>query len=225
MNFAAGIFRTSLGKKYLMAVTGLVLFAFVIAHMLGNLQIFLGREAINSYAKFLTSKPKLLWTARLGLLLTVIVHIWVAIKLAMENRAARPVGYANTKWVSASYASRTMVWSGLIIFAFVVYHLLQFTFGAVNPVYLELKDPSGRHDVYGMMIQAFSQPAVAFFYILAMGLLCLHLSHGVSSLFQSLGLRTECYRKLIDRSAHASALVIFVGNCSIPVAVLLGYGR
>ena len=225
MNFAAGIFRSSLGKKYLMAMTGLVLFAFVIGHMVGNLQIFLGRDAINGYAKFLKSKPWLLWAARLGLLLMLILHIWAAIKLAVENRAARPVGYANTKWVSASYASHTMVWSGLIIFAFVVYHLMHFTFGTLNPAYLELKDPSGRHDVYGMMIEGFSHPAVSLFYIVAMGLLCLHLSHGVSSLFQSLGLRNGCYRSLIDRFAQASALIIFVGNCAIPVAILLGYGR
>jgi succinate dehydrogenase / fumarate reductase cytochrome b subunit len=222
---AAGIFRSSLGKKYVMALTGAALFGFVIVHMLGNLQLFLGRDAINGYAKFLKSKPGLLWSARLGLLLLVILHIWAAIKLALENRAARSHPYSQTRWVAASYASRTMVWSGFIILAFVIYHLMHFTFGTIDANYLELRDPLGRHDVYRMMIEGFSHPLVSLFYIVAMGLLCLHLSHGVSSLFQSIGWRDGCVRLLVDWFARISALIIFIGNCSIPVAILFGYGK
>ncbi|MEO8429736.1 MAG: succinate dehydrogenase cytochrome b subunit [Verrucomicrobiota bacterium] len=227
MNLFLGILGSSLGKKYLMALTGVVLFGFVIGHMLGNLQIFLGRDSINSYAHFLKSEPILLWTARLGLLLMVIIHVWAAVKLSLENKAARPIGYADTRLVAASYASRTMVWSGVIIFAFVVYHLMHFTAGITNPEYLRLGEtlPDGtqRHDVYRMIILGFSNLWVSGFYILSMALLCLHLSHGVSSLFQSLGLKNKYYGRHIDRFAKAAALAIFLGNCSIPVAILFRF--
>jgi succinate dehydrogenase / fumarate reductase cytochrome b subunit len=228
MNLLSGILGSSLGKKYLMAITGVILFGFVIGHMLGNLQILLGpqlgRDSINSYAHFLQSKPGLLWMARLGLLLMVIIHVWAAIKLSLENKAARPIGYANTQVVAASYASRTMMWSGVIIFVFIVYHLMHFTAGITNPEYLRLeetlKDGAQRHDVYRMMILGFSNLWVSGFYVLSMALLCLHLSHGVSSLFQSLGLKNKYYGRHIDRFAKAAALIIFLGNCSIPVAIL-----
>jgi succinate dehydrogenase / fumarate reductase cytochrome b subunit len=227
MNVLSGILGSSLGKKYLMAVTGVILFGFVIGHMLGNLQIFLGPDSINSYAHFLKSKPGLLWTARLGLLLMVIIHVWAAVKLSLENKAARPVGYADTRLVAASYASRTMMWSGVIIFAFVVYHLMHFTVGITNPEYLRLdetlKDGTQRHDVYRMMILGFSNLWVSGIYVLSMALLCLHLSHGVSSLFQSLGLKNKYYGRHIDRFAKAAALIIFLGNCSIPVAILFKF--
>ena len=227
MNLFSGILGSSLGKKYLMAITGLILFGFVIGHMLGNLQIFLGRDPINSYAHFLKSKPGLLWLARLGLLLAVTLHIWAAVKLALENKAARPVAYAEARLVAATYASRTMIWSGVIIFAFVVYHLMQFTAGITNPEYLELEEtlPDGtqRHDVYRMIVLGFSNPWVSGFYIVSMTLLCLHLSHGVSSLFQSLGLKNKYYGRHIDRFAKAAALIVFLGNCSIPVAILFRF--
>src|SRR2546421_8481706 len=127
MNVITHIFKSSLGKKYVMAVSGFVLFVFVVGHLAGNLQIFLGREAINRYGHFLQSNPELIWPARLGLLLMVALHIWSAIKLSAENKAARPEGYAVYKPVGSSYASRTMLMSGVIIFIFIVYHLLHFT--------------------------------------------------------------------------------------------------
>ena len=227
MNLLSGILGSSLGKKYVMAITGVILFGFVIGHMLGNLQIFLGRDSINSYAHFLKSKPGLLWVARLGLLLMGILHVWAAVKLSLENKTARPIPYADTRLVAASYASRTMMWSGVIIFLFVVYHLMHFTAGITNPEYLGLEEtlPDGtqRHDVYRMIILGFSNLWVAGFYIASMALLCLHLSHGVSSLFQSLGLKNKYYGRNIDRFAKASALIIFLGNCSIPVAILFKF--
>jgi succinate dehydrogenase / fumarate reductase cytochrome b subunit len=232
MNIILKFFQSSLGKKFLMAVTGLMLFGFVLMHMLGNLQIFLGPEALNRYAHFLQSTPELLWPARIGLLVVTGVHIWSAIRLSAENKAARPVGYhGHPRPVAASYASRTMLMSGLIIAAFLIYHLLHFTVKvpAVNLTgqdFRSLLDPQTKHaDVFRMMVIGYSSVWVSGFYILGMALLCLHLSHGVSAMFQSLGLKNGRFGPAIDRFARVSALVIFVGNCSIPVAILLGYGR
>src|SRR5437773_1725350 len=205
MNLIKRTFGSSLGKKYIMAITGCVLFIFVVGHMLGNLQIFLGAEAINRYGHFLQSNKEILWPVRLGLLAMVLLHIWSAVKLAAENRAARPIGYAdNPTPVAASYASRTMLMSGLIIAAFVVYHLLHFTvqvrsLNFTGKDFHSMHDAQGRHDVFGMMLAGFAQPLVSGFYILAMGLLCLHLSHGVSATFQSLGLKNEVRGPVIDR--------------------------
>src|SRR5262249_44922656 len=150
-------FCSSLGKKCIMAVTGLAMFGFVVVHMLGNLQIFLGPDAINDYGYFLQSKPELVWPVRLGLLLMVVLHIWAAIKLSAENRAARPAAYGNYKIVAASYASRTMLVSGLILLAFIIYHLLHFTvqlegINFVSTNFVKLEDAKHHHDVYNMMI-------------------------------------------------------------------------
>src|SRR5437773_7439616 len=228
MNLIKRTFGSSLGKKYIMAITGCVLFIFVVGHMLGNLQIFLGAEAINRYGYFLQSNKEILWPVRLGLLAMVLLHIWSAAKLSAENKAARPIGYLdNPVPVAASYASRTMLMSGLIIAAFVIYHLLHFTL-KVPEVNL-VKEPSVRdfktlivygpglhpieqgQDIYRMMIVGFRVPFVSGFYILAMALLCLHLSHGVSAAFQSLGLKNQVYGPLIDRFAKTVAWVMFLG--------------
>jgi succinate dehydrogenase / fumarate reductase cytochrome b subunit len=225
MNILVRAYRSSLGKKYIMAISGFALFLFVIAHMAGNLQIFLGRDAINAYAAFLKSKPGLLWSARAGLLILAVLHITAAIQLVSENNDARPVKYEEGRPTAASLASRTIFVSGLVIFAFIIYHLLHFTFGVTNPEFLTTKDPVDplRHDVYGMMIAGFSNPWVSAFYIISMGFLCLHLSHGVSSAFQSLGIRNKGNARAIHRAARLAALVIFVGNCAIVLAVLLGW--
>jgi succinate dehydrogenase / fumarate reductase, cytochrome b subunit len=223
MNILVRAYSSSIGKKYIMAISGFALFLFVIAHMAGNLQIFLGRDAINAYAAFLKSKPGLLWSARAGLLILVALHITAAIQLVSENSDARPVKYEEGRPTAASLASRTIFVSGLVIFAFIIYHLLHFTFGVTNPEFLTTKDPVDplRHDVYGMMIAGFSNPWVSAFYIISMGLLCLHLSHGVSSAFQSLGIRNKGNVRAIHRAARLAAIVIFVGNCAIVLAVLL----
>lgn len=230
MRLCSGLFGSSLGRKYIMAVTGLGLFIFVILHMLGNLQIFFGPELLNRYAHFLQTSPEILWPARVGLLVLVGLHFWAAVSLALANRAARPRGYSRTRWVAASYASRTMMMSGLIIAVFVIYHLLHFTVqlpevNLTGTDFKLLQDAEGRHDVFRMMVRGYSNPWVSGFYILGMALLCLHLSHGAGSLFQSIGLKNDFYGPYIDRGARLAAWVIFVGNCSIPVAVLLGYGR
>ena len=224
MNLFSRAYHSSLGKKYVMAITGLLLFLFVIVHMAGNLQVYLGREAMNAYAALLASKPALLWTARVGLLIITVLHIVSALQLAAENRAARPQNYAEGKPI-ASFASRTILVSGLIIFAFIVYHLMHFTLGVTNPDFADLQDPLGQHDVYQMVIEGFRNPYVSVFYVVSMGLLCLHLSHGVSSLFQSLGIRRKTTVASFNRFAQVSAFVIFVGNCSIPIAIMSGYVR
>ncbi|MBI5775073.1 MAG: succinate dehydrogenase cytochrome b subunit [Verrucomicrobia bacterium] len=228
MNLITGLFKTSIGKKFIMAVTGGGLFLFVIGHMLGNLQIFLGPEHINAYGHFLQHSPEILWPARIGLLAFVVLHIWSAIALSRENQAARPVGYRNSPApVAASYQSRVMAMTGLIVASFIIYHLLHFTAQteAVNFTGYDFKhfsDHRARHDVYHMMVVGFSSKLASSFYILGMALLCLHLNHGVNAMFQSLGLKNAAYAKLIERFALISSGVIFVGNCSIPLAVLAG---
>ena len=217
-----------------MAVTGAGLFLFVAGHMAGNLQVFLGPEAINRYAHFLQGLGDLLWVVRLGLLALLALHIWSAVTLTLANRAARPVGYQRDQFQAASYASRTMIWSGLVVAAFVVFHLLHYTV-QVTGVNLTgqdfttfettLKNGTICHDVFKMMVVGFSHPAVSGFYIVAVSLLCLHLGHGVGAMFQSLGLKNEVWGPRIDRLATAAAWVLVAGYASIPVAILLGYGK
>ncbi len=214
-----------------MAVTGFVLVLFVIGHLAGNLQIFLGPEALNRYGHFLQSNHELLWPARLVLLAMVGLHIWSAARLSAENRAARPVSYAQYQPVASTYASRTMLMSGLILLVFIIYHLLHFTV-QVQSINFTGYDFAGfietdarRHDIFRMMVVGFSNGWVSAFYILGMALLCLHLSHGLSSMFQSVGWKSAAFGPWLDRSARIGAFLIFLGYTSIPVAILLGYAR
>jgi succinate dehydrogenase / fumarate reductase cytochrome b subunit len=230
MNLIPNIFGTSLGKKYVMAITGLVMFLFVIGHLAGNLQIFLGPESINRYGHFLQTNPELIWPARIILLLMLVLHIWAAIKVSAENKAARPVGYVAYQPVGSSYASRTMLMSGLIIFVFIIYHLLHFTvqtqyINFTGKSFATFVDPERRHDIFQMMVVGFSNIWVSAFYILGMALLCLHLSHGVSSMFQSIGWKNKAYGPLLDQLARVVAILIFIGYSSIPISILLGYGK
>jgi len=201
-----------------MAVSGCILFLFVLGHLIGNLQIYEGPERLNQYAVLLRIEPPLLWTVRVVLLAMVLLHIWSAVQLAARNVTARPVGYQKKKATGSSYASRTMYWSGPIILAFVIYHLLDFTFGKVNPHY----EPG---NVYGNVVASFQVIPVAVFYIIAMLLLCLHLYHGLWSMFQSLGIAHPRYTPLLRKGAAVVATLIAVGNISIPVAVLSGWVR
>ena len=230
MKVITNIFGSSLGKKYIMAISGFVLFLFVIGHLAGNLQFFLGPEAINRYGYFLQSNVELLWPARIFLLVVIGLHIWSAIKLSIENKAARPVQYANWNPTVASYASRTMLMSGLIIFAFIIYHLLHYTvlvkgINLTHQDFATFEDPEKRHDIFKMMVVGFSNPLVSSFYIVGIALLCLHLSHGVSAMFQSLGWKNKVYGPCLDKASRIIAVLIFVGYISIPVSVLAGYGR
>ncbi len=208
----------------IVAVTGVILILFVIGHLLGNLQIFLGPAWINGYAEHLRDLGPFLWIIRAFLLVDVLAHIYYTIRLAIENRRARPANYRRKEIVKASFASRHMVMSGVILLAFIVFHLLQFSFRTTDPRFATLPaDPLGHYDVYSMMVLGFSSPLVSGFYIFAMFLLCLHLSHGSSSFFQSLGLNNKNLTPRLATSGRVFAWLLFVGYSSIPAAVLLGW--
>jgi succinate dehydrogenase / fumarate reductase, cytochrome b subunit len=219
---AHAFLRSSLGLKIVMALTGVILFGFVIGHMVGNLQVYLGREAFNAYAESLRAlgHGTLLWIARGGLLVAVVLHIWSAWRLTLLNRAARPVGYREVERRESSYASRTMRWSGVILLLFIVYHLMHFTFGvrAVHPRFVH-------GDAYHNFVTGFQSPLVSGFYVLAMFALGLHLYHGAWSFLQTLGLSHPRYNHLRYAFAGLITLVILAGNISFPVAVLTGLVR
>jgi len=198
-----------------MALTGLVLIGFVLGHLLGNLLMFKGPAALNEYAKWLHDHPGLVWAARTVLLISVFAHIWVGIKLSLENKGSRDGGPAVDATRRATLGSRTMPYSGVVILGFIVFHLLHFTFKSVAVT------PQA-DSVYAMVVAGFTQPAIAIFYIVSMLLLCLHLGHGVSSVFQTLGLRNERWRGRLDALAQAYAWFIALGFISIPLAVLTG---
>ncbi len=213
---------STVGIKFLVAVTGLIWVLFVTIHMLGNLQIYLGPEAINSYAAFLKSNPGPLWAARFGLLAALIVHVWGIMKLSLANRKARPTPYAVKKTVRSTFSSRTMVMSGLVLLSFVIYHLLHFTLGVTHPEHFRLEDAVGRHDVYSMTVLGFQQPLVSIAYIVATLLLGLHLSHGISSLFQTMGLSRPWIAPLIERLGLVVTVIVVIGNVMIPLSALFG---
>ena len=229
MNLIGRIWNSSLGKKYIMALTGAALFAYVIGHLLGNLQVFGRPELINSYAHFLKSKPGLLWSARLGLLLCVALHIASAAALTAMNRTARSDGDAGRSPCGSTPASRTMLVSGLVILVFVLYHLAHFTvlLPGVNGVgdfrKLETTLPGGQksHDVYAMMVLGFQVWWVVIFYLVAQALLFMHLGHGVAAMFQSMGLRNAVWWPRISRFAKIMAVAIFLGYASIPLAIFM----
>jgi succinate dehydrogenase / fumarate reductase cytochrome b subunit len=224
MDRAARFYAAPIGKKAVMAVTGLILVGYVVAHLLGNLQIYsANREQINVYAGFLhnPSNALALWTARAILLLAVILHIVAATQLYLQNRAARPVSYYKKDDVPTSYAARTMVWSGPIVAAFVIFHILHLTVGAVLPT----RDVGGNPvtpDVRYNVISGFQNYAVSGFYIFAMILLCMHLYHGVWSMCQSLGISHPRYTSKLKKLSAILAILIAIGNCSIPIAVMAG---
>ena len=208
----------------IVAVTGVILIVFVIGHLLGNLQIFLGPEWINAYSQHLRDLGPILWMIRAVLLASVILHIYFTILLAIENRRARPEAYRDRNYVKASWASRHMVVSGLVVLSFIIFHLLHFTARRFNPQFPLLKlDPLNRYDVYSMMVYGFQNVYVSAFYIVGLFLLTLHLTHGSSSVFQSLGLNNERLTPKLAIGGRIFAWLLFVGYASIPFAVLLGF--
>ncbi|MDQ8205295.1 succinate dehydrogenase cytochrome b subunit [Pelagicoccus sp. SDUM812003] len=226
MNILQALFNTSIGKKIVMAVTGLILFGFVVGHLVGNLQIFSPPEKINAYAHFLQNLGPALWVIRGFLLVTVLLHVWMAVALVMENKAARgPKDYANQQTLKASYASRTMRYSGLIVLAFIVYHIMHFT---TKNTHGEAFYPTTMlhgevvADVHTMMVLGFQQPLVAAFYLIAIALLSWHLSHGLASMFQSLGLRTRAWSSCLNKFAVVFSVLYFLGNAAIVGAAFTG---
>ncbi|HEX3469781.1 MAG TPA: succinate dehydrogenase cytochrome b subunit [Silvibacterium sp.] len=214
---AASFWQSTNGKKIVMAVTGAILFAFVIGHMLGNLQVFEGPEKLNAYSHFLHSVGELLWPVRIVLLAAVALHITATVQLALRNKKARPVGYSRKEAINSSYASRTMYWSGPIVLAFIIFHLLHFTGGIIHPQATFVEG-----DVYGNVVAGFQVWWVSVWYIFAVSLLGLHLRHGIWSMFQSVGLNHPRYTPLLKSAAIWIAVVIVLGYISIPISVLLG---
>ena len=221
-NRAARFYEAAIGKKAVMAVTGVILFGYVLAHLLGNLQIYSSDpEQINRYAAFLhdPGRKYLLWAARIFLLAAVVLHITASIQLWLLKREARPIAYYKKDDVPTAYAARTMLWSGPIILAFVIFHVLHLTAGSVFP--LRELGPN-QPDVRANLVSGFQHPVVAGFYIFAMVLLSMHLYHGLWSMFQSMGLSHPRYTPAVKRAAAGFAILIGVGNISIPLAVLMG---
>jgi succinate dehydrogenase / fumarate reductase cytochrome b subunit len=216
-----GLYRSSLGKKYAMAISGVVLMVYVLAHMIGNLKLYLGPESINAYGEWLreVGEPALpatalLWAVRVVLVVAFAVHIHAAFALTVQNRRARPVRYRSRRdFVAANYASRTMRWSGVIVGLFVVFHLLDLTWGSANPGFVA-------GDVYRNVVASFQRWPVALVYVLANLALGVHLYHGAWSLFQSMGWAHPRLNRWRRWFAVAFAVVVVVGNVSFPVAVL-----
>ena len=218
MNLTTGLYGSTLGKKILMAVTGVILFGFVVGHMLGNLQIYLGEEVYDAYAHKLQSMGIFLWLFRAVLLFCVSVHVVAAVQLWLRNRRSRPVKYRVFNPPAVDYAARTMVWSGPIILAFILYHLGHFTVGCVHHDFI-------RGEVYHNVVSSFQIWWVAGIYIVANLMLAFHLYHGLWSLFQTFGWDHSRFGDLRRWLAVAFAVAIGVGNISMPLAVLAGVVR
>jgi succinate dehydrogenase / fumarate reductase cytochrome b subunit len=218
-------FQTSLSSKVAVALTGLGLAGFVIFHMLGNLQVFEGPDALNRYAAFLREMPIALWAARLGLLAVVVVHIGLAIQLALRNRRARPVPYAVREYRTASMASRTMALTGSLLLLFIVFHLLHLTADLVDPSFQNRLDERGHPDVYGKVIHAFHNPLYVVLYCVGQLVLGMHLSHAVSGSLQTLGFEHAALNHFFKASGPAVALFVVLGNLAIILAVFLGLVR
>jgi succinate dehydrogenase / fumarate reductase cytochrome b subunit len=209
------LWSSLVGKKALMAATGFVLFAFVLGHMLGNLQALQGPERLNRYAELLRVEPVLLWTVRLVLLAAVLIHSIAGAQLWLARKGGRPVGYRQYAPQTSTPASRTMIWSGFLILGFVLYHLLDLTFGVANPDFQ-------RGDVFHNLVASLGRAAAAIFYVLAVAGLGVHLWHGLWSMFQSLGVSSRANTPVLKRLAVAVAVVLGVGFAAIPLAVLFG---
>ncbi len=216
-NRAPNFWASTIGKKIVMAVTGVTMFGFVIAHLLGNLQVYEGPAKLNAYGAFLHSIGELLWPARIVLLICIALHIVATVQLALRNKAGRPVGYSRKQAIASSYASRTMYWSGPIVLAFIIFHLLHLTAGYIHPgaAYIE-------GDVYHNVVAGFQVWWVSVSYIVAISLLGLHLRHGLWSMFQTLGIHQPLHTAALKQAALIIALLIVLGYISIPISVLLG---
>jgi succinate dehydrogenase / fumarate reductase, cytochrome b subunit len=242
MNLVGSLFGSSIGRKILMAVTGLVLIGFVIGHLVGNLQVFQDPDHINGYAEFLRGLGPFLWIARIGLLVAVVIHIWAATVLTLENRKARgPEAYGVKHTIRATLASRSMRLTGYVVLAFVLYHLAHFTWGAAQSATFKENIPqytmqnqyrvagfpvidAGTKvpDVHTMVIRGFENQIVSLFYIIAVGLLSFHLLHGFDSMFQTLGVRSTRWSGGLRKFCVLFCALYFLGNLAIPGAVLIG---
>lgn len=216
------LFHTSIGSKLMMAASGLVLVVFLTGHLLGNLKLFQGPDALNEYAAWLQGHP-LLWAMRLAMLTIFLLHVMNGVRLALENRAARPQPYLHPATVQTNYAARHMVLSGMLVLGFLVYHLLHLTFGAVEPQWAQLVDAKGRSDVYARVVLGFSNPWITCSYLVALTLLGLHLRHAIGSLVQTLGFNHESYQGFICNLVWLVVVLLVAGFASIPLSVQFGW--
>lgn len=231
---ARTIYTSSIGKKLIMAVTGFIYVAFVIAHMAGNLKVFLGQEVLNQYAGFLRTVGEplfpptfLLWIVRIVLIVAIVLHVLMAYQLTRDDWAARPVKYNTKHVVQATFASMTMRWGGIALLLFIIFHLLHFTFGVVGygpsgTASAYIPESAQGFSTYQNVVTGFQNVPISIIYILAMVALALHLYHGSWSMFQTLGLNSRRYNGLWRFIATAIAVVVFIGNSSIPLAVVFG---
>ncbi len=217
--------QTTVGKKVVVALTGLGLVSYVVFHMFGNFQVFEGPNALNRYAAFLRDMPILLWTVRVGLLTLAILHIGLAIQLSVRNHHARPTGYATRTYRQASVASRTMAMSGLVLLAFILFHLLHLTAGIVDPSSPDRLDAEGHRDVYAKLVHAFHNPVLVALYLVGQLGLGLHVSHAVSSSLQTLGMEHGAFNRLFKVAGPTVALLVVLANVSILLAIFLGVVR
>jgi succinate dehydrogenase / fumarate reductase cytochrome b subunit len=223
VNNCCSFLRSSIGKKIIVAVTGVMLLGFVVVHLIGNLQFFAGPHVINEYGTKLRTLPfGGLWVFRVVMLAAVLLHIVTTLMLVKENRAAKGGGNEFKASVQAKVATRLMALSGIILLSYIVFHLLHFTTHSIDPAYAGWKSGAD-HDVYRMMVVGFSNKGISIFYIIAMVLLAMHLSHGAASLFQTLGLRTKKMACCLGVCAQVSAWLLCAGYISIPVAVMSGF--
>jgi succinate dehydrogenase / fumarate reductase cytochrome b subunit len=214
-----------MGLKVIMALSGFMLVGFVVVHMLGNLQIFLGAATLNNYGEMLQGNKEILWIMRSGLILAVLAHIYSATVLTLRSRAARPVGYKMHKRVSESYSARTMRWGGVIVLVFIVFHILHFTTGTVHPDFQHCADVDGDFTcyVYQNVVAGFDGHwGIVAFYVLAQIAIAMHLAHGVWSMFRSLGMNSPRSDVMARKAAIAIATMVGFFNCFIPIAVAAG---
>jgi len=210
---------STIGKKVVMGATGVIMIGFLIGHMVGNLQVFIGAERLNAYSRFLHSLGEVLWLVRGVLLLSLLLHIVAAVQLTRIDLAARPVGYGKTTPQASTFASRTIRYGGLFLAFFIVFHLLHLTLGKVQPV------PFSLTNVYGNVVGGFAVPWVAALYVVSMIVVGLHLYHGAWSAFRTLGIAPASPRPVARPVASAVALVVWLGFTIVPVAVSLGWVR
>lgn len=220
---------TSIGKKAVVAVTGIALIAFVIGHLLGNFTVFLGPDVLNAYGAKLQSLGPILWIIRAGLLAILVAHIYFTMLLWKENHAARPQKYIASNPIGTTVFARTMRLSGIIVLAFIVFHLAHFTVRIVDPSYSKmytLLDGQPVHDVYKMVVAGFSSGPIVLIYVVGLFLLTFHLSHGIGSLFQTLGITNRRIRHTYELAGRTLAWALYIGYISIPISIyFFGLGR
>ena len=220
--------KSTILSKIIMAFTGVLLVLYICFHTLGNMQVYIGREALNRYADLLQSLGELLWIFRIVMLVALILHVLTSLRLKFLNLSTRPVEYKFRKYLKAKLTSRTMIWTGLAIFAFILYHILHFTMGVADPTnfgHPEFYGPSNlfmRHDVYFMLIKGFRQPVISIVYIVGVTIVGFHLSHSIQSMFQTLGFNGPRFTPFIINASNALATIIALCLISIPITVLLG---